>query len=210
MYVNAMSDETTESGRKPWLQLGICLALVVFATSKLFLAINKNQQRKQVLTAAAREVTWAKYPLTNWPQILLFQKAEFKSRTPLEGGVASLLELPSGEIIALTAAHLLGPADGVSPSFRGGLGTIRAKGLVELQSELVRWDLFQSDETEPCASVTGLYGEPSNYDPDCDQLLLQVRLANAGEQCCHCAPPALFRRYVRRAVASGPVRNDKR
>jgi hypothetical protein len=109
------------------------------------------------------------------------QKAKFAHHTTMEAGCASLVRLPTGEIVALTAGHLLGQAGGVSPGFmRDSFGGLDRKKLATLNGEISSWELFvpgndgEKITNSESLKVTGLYGDAAQWDEDCDQLLLSL------------------------------------
>ena len=50
---------------------------------------------------------WASKPITEWPQIVLTNSAEFNGHTPLEGASSFLLQNDTRGVFAATAKHLL-------------------------------------------------------------------------------------------------------
>jgi len=91
----------------------------------------------------------------------------------MEGGCACLVRLPTGEICALTAGHLLGCAGGVNPGFVH-LGSLDRDKLASLDTEIASWKMYSPNSTGDCVNVTGLYGKAKQFDEECDQLLLRL------------------------------------
>jgi CBS domain-containing protein len=147
-----------------FLTLG-CLGYRMFGDWQVSKALNRD----------ATPAAWARLATTNWPQLVFMQQARFRSHSDLTGGCASLVRLPSGEIAALTAGHLLGKDCGVRPGFlRGGLGGLDQDKLATLDGEIVSWRLLTDPDAQDGVKVTGLFGEASDFDRDCDQVLLRV------------------------------------
>jgi hypothetical protein len=97
----------------------------------------------------------------------------------MEAGCACLVRLPSGDIVALTAGHLLGRAGGVRPGFLyGGLGGLDQRRLATLKDEIISWDLYLPGQEEKAVEAVGLFGRADDFDTDCDQVLLQLSPRN--------------------------------
>jgi hypothetical protein len=117
---------------------------------------------------------WARTPLEDWPPLVLLQQAEFKEHTPLRAGCVSLIRLPSGQVVALTVAHLLGTPGGVEPGFLASRLCLDRDKLATLDSQITRWKLFVPGHDEPTVNVLGLFGKPEQFGESCDELLLRV------------------------------------
>ena len=127
------------------------------------------------LNRPAPPAAWASTPVKQWPALVLLQKAEFKHHTPMQAGCACLIRLPTGDIVALTAGHLLGKAGGVSPGFTyGGFGGLDPQMLATLTDEITSWELFLPEHKEQAVEAVGLFGKADEFDTDCDQILLRL------------------------------------
>jgi len=166
-----MDDNESKHGRQALT--GIIVAGLVLGF--LGFRVWSDRRVSQELNRPAEPATWARTPTTNWPRLVLMQTARFKSHTELEGGCASLVRLPSGEIGALTAGHLLGKECGVKPGFlRGGLGGLDTDKLATLDNEIVSWRLFPAEGPQDGIDAAGLFGKAGEFDRDCDQVLLRL------------------------------------
>ena len=166
--------EETEEPKNSWLHIGIggfvVVGVIVFFVVRMALDSSDRRKLHNVPAVAA----WASQPGTNWPSLVLLQRAEFYNHSTMEAGCASLIRMPDGEIVGLTAGHLLGDAGGVSPGFlRGGLELDHGK-LRTLDKEIKSWQMFGPEDEERSVKVTGLYGKPDQFAEDCDQLLLRL------------------------------------
>ena len=168
--------ETAEvdPGRKPWLHIlvsvTIVLGLLGFAVFQFVSEARADQRLNQVPPPAA----WAGAPAKDWPPLVLLQQAEFKEHTPLRAGCVSLIRLPSGHVVALTAAHLLGKPGGVEPGFLAGGLLLDRNKLATLNSQIARWKLFVPGHDDQALNVLGLFGKPQQFGDNCDELLLLV------------------------------------
>jgi hypothetical protein len=170
----AVEDDEPAEGKRAWIPLMVCGALVVGVVA--FVITNAvKEKRIEKKFSASTPAAWAGMPAKLWPDLVLLQRAKFAHHSAMEAGCACLVRLPTGEIVALTAGHLLGKAGGVTPGFmRGALGGLDQKKLATLKTEITSWELFLPHDEDASAKVTGLYGEAFNFDEHCDQLLLQV------------------------------------
>jgi hypothetical protein len=174
-------DEASGEPSRAWVPVMLYGALVVGVIAFITVSILKDRRLEKQLQQSAAPAVWAVTPANSWPDLFLLQKAEFAHHSSMEAGCACLVRLPTGDIVALTAGHLLGKAGGVSPGFtRGGLGGLDRNKLATLTTEITSWTLFLPDDQEAGAKVTGLYGEARTFDENCDQILLQVSPDKAG------------------------------
>jgi len=161
-----------EENSRPWIKIAICFIIVGFAAGKAFIFFKHNQEQQAAMeNVPAAE--WASRPTEEWPPVVLLQQASFKNHTPLEAGMASFVELPSGEVVLLTAGHLLGKDGGVRPGFLSALGTLSRTKLAQFDSELEAWTVYTPDDPDATLRVNGLFGSASQYDIDGDQVLLR-------------------------------------
>jgi hypothetical protein len=107
--------------------------------------------------------TFISKPKADWPQIVLTNSASFHGHTPLYGASAFLLKTPNGEVLAVTARHLLGENGGVEPEIAAA----------RLEKVLKEWLLFPRTEQDRTIHVIGL-APISTKSPDTDWLVLRV------------------------------------
>ncbi len=151
---------TAESNGRAWIPVCVAIAFIIGIVSFLTSSLLKDSQLRQALNRAPAPAAWATVPPNLWPDLALMQTAKFSHHTPLAAGCACLVRLPTGEICALTAGHLLGSAGGVSPGFmRGGSGELDKDKLATLDSEITSWKLFLPDAKDQPLDVIGLYGQ---------------------------------------------------
>jgi hypothetical protein len=172
---------TEEENHRAWVPVAVCVAGIVGIAGFITVKAVKNSRLEHQLQRPPPTATWAAKSTILWPTMVLMQEAKFAHHTPMEAGCASLVRLPTGEIVALTAGHLLGRAGGVSPGFiHDGIGGLDKKKLATLNSEISSWELFLPDDERDknvkreTIKVTGLYGDAGQWDEDCDQVLLAL------------------------------------
>ena len=168
-------DVTEEESKRAWLPVAaagtLIVAIVVFIVANV---VRDSHLEKQIAHDPA-PAAWAAIPTSLWPDVTLVQKAKFVHHSSLEAGCACLVRLPTGEICALTAGHLLGQAGGVNPGFtRGVLGGLDKGKLATLDSEITSWKLFPPSDEKLSITIAGLYGEAEQFDEHGDQVLLRV------------------------------------
>lgn len=168
--------ESTEADTSPtpWLRMlvsaVVVLGLVGFAVFQFVNDARADQKLNQLPPRAG----WAGAPPKDWPPLVLLQQAEFKEHTLLRAGCVSLIRLPSGQVVALTVAHLLGTPGGVEPGFLANSLRIDRNKLAMLDSQINRWKLFIPGHDEQTVNVLGLFGKPEQFGERCDELLLRV------------------------------------
>ncbi len=178
-----LSDETERDEENPRSWISVALSGVAILAIIGYVAIStiRNSALEQRINRPAPAAAWAATPTNQWPALVLLQRAEFEHHTSMEAGCASLVRLPGGEIVALTAGHLLGRAGGVSPGFlRGGLGGLDQARLATLTAEITSWELFLpgQDQDTRSVEVVGLFGQAADFNTDCDQVLLSLSTHN--------------------------------
>lgn len=89
---------------------------------------------------------WISKPKSQWPQIVLTNRAEFKGHTGLEGASSFLIKTNDGRVLAATAAHLVGPAGGVEPQ-------ILIDGLTP---KIKSWVMFPRTLPQSSVEITGV------------------------------------------------------
>jgi hypothetical protein len=168
---------TDEQSRRAWIPVVIAGALVIGIVSFIATSALKDARLRNQLAREPAPAAWASDRPTLWPDLVLMQKAGFSHHTALETGCACLVRLPTGEICALTAAHLLGNVGGVKPSFvHDGFGGLDKEKLATLDSEITSWKLFLPDAENQPVNVIGLYGDAKQFDENCDQVLLRLAI----------------------------------
>ncbi len=169
-----------EENRRAWVPVLVAGTVMVGIVG--FIATNEvNRSRSEHhLLRLPPNSTWAVKPVKLWPTLVLMQQAKFAHHTSMHAGCASLVRMPTGEIVALTAGHLLGHAGGVNPSFLRGFGELDKDNLATLNIEITSWQLYFPDaegetnaDTETIKLV-GLYGDATQWNEGCDQLLLRL------------------------------------
>lgn len=179
---NVSLDEDFEpaTGRKAWVPVAIGGVVVLGALGFMVFGFVRDARAERAINRLPTPAAWAKTPVTNWPALVMLQDARFEHHSPMQAGCASLVRLPTGEIAALTAGHLLGAAGGVKPGFLGSLGSLDQAKLKLLDREIRSWKLFVPAREDQAVGVAGLFGEPGQFDEDCDQLLLRVASQPSG------------------------------
>lgn len=171
---SAVEDDVTEDeSRRAWIPVITAGALIVGIIAFLAASVIRDNRLKQELTRDPAPAAWAAVPPNLWPDLALMQKAKFSHHTDMEAGCGCLVRLPTGEICALTAGHLLGQAGGVKPGFVH-LGSLDKDKLATLDAEIASWKMYSPNATDDCVNVTGLYGKAKQFDETCDQVLLRL------------------------------------
>jgi len=172
-----LTEEDVPDEGKPGAWIPVIASLVVIFGVIAYVALSTisessiEHRLKHPVPAAA----WAATPTNQWPALVLLQKAGFEHHTSLEAGCACLVRLPSSNIVALTAGHLLGNDGGVNPGFlQGRLGGLDQAKLATLTDEITSWDLFLPGQEEKGVEVVGLFGRATDFNTDCDQVLLRL------------------------------------
>ena len=167
--------EPIEEKKGAWIPVAVSGAVIVSIIAYVAISMVSDSRLEHRVNCLAPPAAWASTPTNQWPALVLLQKAEFEHHTPMEAGCASLVRLPSGDVVALTAGHLLGRAGGVSPGFlHGGLGGLDQTRLATLTAEITSWDLFVPEQEDRAVEVVGLFGKANDFDTDCDQVLLRL------------------------------------
>lgn len=167
--------EPAEEKEHAWIPVMVSVTVVLGIIAYIALSTVHESRLERQVNHLVPTAAWAATPTNDWPALVLLQRAEFEHHTPLEAGCACLVRLPSGDIVALTAGHLLGRAGGVSPGFLyGGLGGLDQRRLATLTDEITSWDLYLPEQEEKAVEVVGLFGRADDFDTDCDQVLLQL------------------------------------
>lgn len=148
----------------------LIIVLVVIVLPKFF----KERATDRELKRTQIPAVWSGGPVTNWPRLILLQHATFRNHSPMSTGCSSLVQLPGGEVVALTAGHFLGKAGGVEPGFLSEQGRLDGLKLRTLDQEIVNWELFYNSRDGDKLQIIGLFGRPISYEPDGDQLLLRL------------------------------------
>jgi hypothetical protein len=167
--------EPGEEKQHAWIPLVVSGTVILGVIAYITLSMMHESRLERQVNHPVPTAAWASTPTNEWPALVLLQRAEFEHHTPMEAGCACLVRLPSGDIVALTAGHLLGRAGGVRPGFlHGGLGGLDQKRLATLTDEITSWDLYLPEQEEKAVEVVGLFGQAADFDTDCDQVLLQL------------------------------------
>jgi hypothetical protein len=168
-------DVTDEESRRAWLPVAMAGALIFGIIAFVVANSVRDARLEKQIAHDPAPAAWASVPPSLWPDVTLVQKAKFVHHSSLEAGCACLVRLPTGEICALTAGHLLGQAGGVSPGFTlGVLGGLDKYKLATLNSEITSWKLFPPNAENLSINVAGLYGEAGQLDERGDQVLLRL------------------------------------
>jgi hypothetical protein len=167
------SDIELPKGMLKWL-IAFLVAVFVGAGAIVIYPIVKERALQRELSQRATAASWSGDSVTNWPRLVLLQRAEFKHHSPMSLSCSSLIQLPKGEVVALTAGYLLGEAGGVTPGFLNGLGGLAPLKLRALDKEIVNWELYVGQRNSDKVQVEGLFGEVASYDECDDQLLLRL------------------------------------
>jgi hypothetical protein len=167
--------EPAEVKEHAWIPVVISVTVVLGIIAYITVSTMKESRLERRVNHPVPTAAWASTPTNDWPALVLRQRAEFEHHTPMEAGCACLVRLPSGDIVALTAGHLLGRAGGVRPGFLyGGLGGLDPRRLATLTDEIISWDLYLPGQEEKAVEAVGLFGRANDFDTDCDQVLLQL------------------------------------
>jgi hypothetical protein len=145
-----------ELTNRTWATHGAATAILALAGFGAFMFLEK--------AATAEPAPWAASAPAQWPQISVGNVAEFKKNTPLNAGNAFFVRTKSGNVVAGTARHLIGPAGGVTPTVK----------LSELDSAITKWELPARAGSAKPAHVVGLHGSSQNYRVLDDWVLLKV------------------------------------
>lgn len=174
-------EQSDAEAKRAWVPVILSGTVVVGVVVFIAASVRKDRRLHNQINQTVAPATWAATPPNRWPDLVLLQRVKFAHHSGMEAGCACLVRLPTGEIVALTAGHLLGRAGGVNPGFtHGGLGGLDQRKLATLTAEITSWRLFPPDDEGVAAKVIGLYGEPAKYGERCDQVLLQVLPDAAG------------------------------
>lgn len=181
----AVEEETTEEEqRRAWAPVGIALALIFGIIAFVTVSVVKDTRLEHRLEQMPPVASWASSPVNVWPTFVLMQKAQFVHHTAMEAGCcACLVRLPTGEIVALTAARFLGADGGVNPGFiRSRFGGLDEKKLATLDGEISSWSLFlpgdAGDTSNEGIKVAGLYGKSWQWREPCGEVLLRLAQGN--------------------------------
>ena len=167
--------ERAEEKEYAWIPVVVSVAVILGIITYVAFSMMHESRVERRIHRPAPAAVWASTPTNEWPALVLLQKAEFEHHTSLETGCACLIRLPGGEVVALTAGHLLGQAGGVSPGFLcSGLGGLDQNRLATLTEEITSWDLYLPGHEEKAVEVVGLFGRAVDFNTDCDQVLLQL------------------------------------
>jgi hypothetical protein len=173
--IPAGEDEEPEGNNRAWIPVAVSGTVIVGIIAYVAISQLRSSWLDRQVNRPAPPATWASTPVNQWPALVLLQKAEFKHHTPMQAGCACLVRLPTGEIVALTAGHLLGKDGGVSPGFtRSGFGGLDPQMLATLTDEITSWELFLPKHKEQAVEAVGLFGKADEFDADCDQVLLRL------------------------------------
>ena len=170
-----VEDVPAEGKKGAWIPVVVSgvviIGIISYVTVNLILDSMLEHRIHHPVPAAA----WASTPPSKWPDLILLQKAEFEHHTPMAAGCTSLVRLPSGDTVALTAGHLLGEPGGVSPGFLDrGSDRLDQSKLSTLTAEITSWDLFLPGQETRAVEVVGLFGQAGSFDTNGDQILLQL------------------------------------
>jgi len=168
--------EATEAdtSRKPWLHILVSAIVILSLVGFTVFQFVSDARADQRLNQMPPPAPWASTSAKDWPPLVLLQQAEFKQHTPLRAGCASLVRLPSGQVVALTVAHLLGTPGGVEPGFLANSLVLDRSKLATLDSQIARWKLFVPGRDDQTVDVLGLFGKPEQFGERCDELLMRI------------------------------------
>jgi len=169
-------EDVPDEGKKgAWIPVIASLVVIFGIVGYVAFSTISDSNMEHRLKHPVPPAAWAATPTNRWPALVLLQKAGFEHHTSLEAGCACLIRLPSSNVVALTAGHLLGRAGGVNPGFlQGGLGGLDQAKLATLTGEITLWDLFLPGQEAKGVEVVGLFGRASDFNTDCDQILLRL------------------------------------
>lgn len=170
--------ERGEAREFSWVPVVTSATVVLGIVAYIALSTVHDSHLERQVRHSVPAAAWAATPTNEWPPLVMLQKAEFEHHTPMAAGCASLVRLPSGDIVALTAGHLLGRAGGVNPGFLHVLGGLDQRRLATLTDEITSWDLYLPGREEKAVEVVGLFGQAKDFDTDCDQVLLELSAHN--------------------------------
>lgn len=103
-----------------------------------------DQPGPQADTRVAEE--WISKPKIDWPQIVLTNDAEFNGHSPLLGASSFLIRTGDGQVLAATAAHLIGSAGGVEPEIP----------VDQLTSRIRSWKIYPRTMPDDFVEATSL------------------------------------------------------
>ena len=180
-------DTPEEETKSAWIPVVAAMVVIFGIIGYVVLNSFKESSMEHRLHRPVPPAAWAATPTNQWPALVLLQKAGFEHHSSMEAGVACLVRLPSSNIVALTAGHLLGRAGGVNPGFlQGGLGGLDQSKLATLTDEITSWDLFLPGQQAKGVEVVGRFGSATDFNTDCDQVLLRLSLS-ASFGCLDCS-----------------------
>jgi len=104
--------EEPAGNNRAWIPVAVSGAVILGVIAYVAISQLRGSWLDRQLNRPAPPAAWASTPVKQWPALVLLQKAEFKHHTPMQAGCACLIRLPTGDIVALTAGHLLGKAGG--------------------------------------------------------------------------------------------------
>ena len=107
---------------------------------------------------------WVSRPVTEWPQLVLTNHAEFNGHSSLQGASSFLIRTNDDRILAATAAHLIGPAGGVEPEIP----------INQLALRIQSWKMFPRTAREDALEVISL-GTQAFDDEHLDWLVLSIK-----------------------------------
>lgn len=142
---------------------------------------------------------WVKLPPTQWPQLVLTNRADFRGHSPLRGSSVFFVRRGDGTVVAATAAHLLTADAGVVPDMAPS----------ELETALRGWWAYPPGAPEQAVALTGLDGSPATLR-GFDMMFLR---AGAGADKNVAVPLRLARREARggqKVFVLGPVSDTRK
>lgn len=173
--IPAVEDEEPAENNRAWIPVVVSGTVIFGVVAYVAGSLLWSSWLDRQVNRAVPPAVWASTPVNQWPALVLLQKAEFKHHTSMEAGCACLIRLPTGDIVALTAGHLLGKDGGVSPGFtRGGFGGLDQQKLATLTDEITSWELYLPQHKDQTVEAVGLFGKPDEFDANCDQVLLRL------------------------------------
>lgn len=147
---------------KPWWQIswpGLPVTAVALVAGLMAMKLYDPRFEK------VEPAPWVNGSGDKWPQLVLANTATFKGHTFLEAGCASLARLPDGEVVAVSARHLLSEDGGVEPEIP----------LEKLDQVIEKWLLHPLDADQKSVEVTGLYSHATNYFRAGEVALLRLK-----------------------------------
>jgi S1-C subfamily serine protease len=133
----------------------VCCRLLPLLTAFCFFACGDNRKAQP----------WVSRPGSEWPQLVLTNRADFRGHTSLEGASGFLVKQGDGRILAATAAHLLGEAGGVEPE----IPLDRLSGVID------SWRMYPRTMPETYVEITASDVEWNGANRP-DWLFLSVRI----------------------------------